>query len=297
MALGRLRLDIGHGERRQLEVALEGFRLLALADVEALDLLAVGADEARVEDAAVLGRQRRHQRPVFLRHELLDLELAVADEPQRHRLHAAGRARARELAPQHRRQVEADEIIEGAARQIGVDQRAVDLARLPHGGLHRVLGDGVEGDALDRNALQGALLVERLDHVPGDGFALTVRVGGEDQLVGAFHGLGDLRHALGAAALDLPDHVEIGLGIDRAVLRRQVADMAEGGQDLVALAEIFVDRLGLRRRLDDDDLHEPKALIFLKETRDGRLAPEPRFASFKWCTGGAESNPVMVNRR
>jgi hypothetical protein len=60
----------------------------------------------------------------------LDLELAVADDAQRHRLHPARRARARQLAPQHRRQGEADQIIEGAARPIGVDQRLVDLARM-----------------------------------------------------------------------------------------------------------------------------------------------------------------------
>ena len=76
--------------------------------------------------------ERRDQRPVFARDELLDLELAVADEPQRHRLHAAGRARARQLAPQHRREREADEIVERAAGEIGVDQRAVDLARVLH---------------------------------------------------------------------------------------------------------------------------------------------------------------------
>ena len=71
-------------------------------------------------------RERRDQRPVFARDEFLDFELAVADEPQRHRLHAAGRARARELAPEHRREREADEIIERAAGEISVDQRAVD---------------------------------------------------------------------------------------------------------------------------------------------------------------------------
>jgi hypothetical protein len=68
-------------------------------------------------------------RPVFLRLERFDLEFAVADQPQRHRLHAARRARARQFAPQHRRQREADEIVERAAREIGVDQLLVDVAR------------------------------------------------------------------------------------------------------------------------------------------------------------------------
>ena len=114
-------------KRRQLQVALEGLRLLALADIEPLDLLAVGPDEPRLEDAAVLGGERRDDRPVFARDERFDLALAVADEAQRHRLHAARRARAGQLAPQHRRQVEADQIVERAARHVGVDQRLVDL--------------------------------------------------------------------------------------------------------------------------------------------------------------------------
>jgi len=91
--------------------------------------------------------------------------------------------------------------------------------------------------------------------MPGDGLALAVRVGGEDQLVGTLHGLGDLGDVLGAPALDFPNHLEVGFGIDRAVLRGQVADMPEGGQDVVVRPQIFVDRLRLGRRLDDDDFH------------------------------------------
>jgi hypothetical protein len=56
---------------------------------------------------------------------------------------------------------------------------------------------------------------------------------------------------------------EIGIRVDRTVLGGQIADMPEGGQDLIILAEIFIDRLGLRRRLDDDDFHErlPKVAV------------------------------------
>jgi hypothetical protein len=189
------------------------------------------------------------------------------------------RAGARELAPEHRRQREADEVVERPARQIGVDQRLVDGARLAQGRLHRILGDGVEGDALDRDALQGPLLVQRLQHVPGDGLALAIRVGGENQLLGALDRLGDLRDALAAAAVQFPDHAEIGLGIHGAVLRGQVANMAERGQDLVALAQILVDRLGLCRRLDDEDLHGLSlGLVMLKKAEKpgqgpGRFAP------------------------
>ena len=82
--------------------------------------------------------------------------------------------------------------------------------------------------------LERALLLEHFEHVPGDGLALAVGVGGEDELVGLLHRLGDVGEALLRLGVDLPEHVEIGVRIDRAVLGRQVADMAERGQDLVA---------------------------------------------------------------
>ena len=201
-------------------------------------------------------RQLGDDRPVFLGDEFLDFQFAVADEPQRDRLHAAGRARARQLAPEHRREREADQIIERAAGEIGIDQRGVDGARMLHRLGHRLLGDRVEDDALDRLVLQRVLFVERLQHVPGDGLALAIGVGGQDQRVGVLQGVGDVVDALLRLGVDLPEHLEIVVRIDRAVLGRQVADMAKGGQDLVTGAQILVDRLRLGRRLDNDNFHE-----------------------------------------
>ena len=136
----------------RLQRLLEGLGFGAGADVEPLDLLAVGADEARLEGLVARGRERRDQRPVLAGNEFLDLKLAVADEPQRDRLDPAGRARAGQLAPQHRREVEADEVVERPAGEIGVDQRLVDVARVLHRVEHRLLGDGVEHHPLDRCA-------------------------------------------------------------------------------------------------------------------------------------------------
>src|SRR3954462_6442765 len=59
------------------------------ADVEPLDLLAVGADQPGLERFAAWRRKRCHQRPIFPRQELFDLEFAVANQPQRDRLHPA----------------------------------------------------------------------------------------------------------------------------------------------------------------------------------------------------------------
>ena len=143
---------------------------------------AVGADQPRLELLAARRGEGGDQRPVFARNEFLDLELAVADEPQRHRLHAAGGARAGELAPQHRREGEADQVVERAAGEIGVDQGAVDAARMLHRLEHRLLGDGVEHHPLDRLLLERVLLLEDFQHVPGDRLALAIGVGGQDQL-------------------------------------------------------------------------------------------------------------------
>jgi hypothetical protein len=57
---------------------------LAAANVEARDLLAVGADDARFEGFAARRRKGRQDRPVLLRNEGFDFALAIADETERH---------------------------------------------------------------------------------------------------------------------------------------------------------------------------------------------------------------------
>ncbi len=212
----------------------------------------------------------------------------------RHGLDPACRAGAGQFAPQDRGEGEAHVVIEGAVGEIRVDQGLVDLARLAQRGLDRVLGDGVEGHALDRQVLQHALFTQGFQNVPGDRLALAVRVGGEDELLGPLDRLGNVGNPLRAPVLERPDHAEIGIRVDRAVLGGQVADMPEGGQDLVILAEIFVDRLGLRRRLDDEDFHErlPKSgnrrTPCCQGESDGR--PGPPQGGNKWLMIGDKSN-------
>ena len=99
VALDRLRFDRGDREPRSLQVGLEGFGLRARADVQTADLLAVGADETGGEGRVRLRPQMRNDRPIFARHESLDLDLPVADDAQGDRLHAPGRARSGQLSP------------------------------------------------------------------------------------------------------------------------------------------------------------------------------------------------------
>ena len=91
--------------------------------------------------------------------------------------------------------------------------------------------------------------------MPGDRLALAVRVGRKDQPVGPFERLGDVVEPAGCLRIDLPDHLEVGVRIDRSVLGGKVADVAERRQDLIGGTQILVDRLGFRRRLHNDDIH------------------------------------------
>ena len=105
-------------------------------------------------------------------------------------------------------------------------------------------------------AVERLLLLEHLEHMPGNRLALAVGVGGENQLVGALDRAGDVVEALLRLGIDLPDHAEIVVGIDRATLGRQVADMAERGQNLVAAAKILVDRFRLGGQFHHDQIHD-----------------------------------------
>ena len=125
-----------------------------------------------------------------------------------------------------------------------------------HGIQHRLLGDGVEYDALDRLLFERVFLLEDFEDVPGDRFALAIGVGRENELVRPFQRLGDIIEAFAGLVVDLPNHPEIVIRIDRAVLGRKVPYVAEGRQYFVAGAKIFIDRLGLGRRFNNDDIHE-----------------------------------------
>ncbi len=204
MALGGLGLHRNHGEVRVFQIALERLGLGAGADVETRDLLAVGADEAGGEGRVGLVAQMGDQRPIFAGDEFFDFQLAVADQPQGDRLHASGGFGARQLAPQHRRKVESDQIIQGAAGEIGLDQALVDLARVLHRLQDRVLGDGVEDDALDRLVLEHAFCAQNLQHVPGNGLSLAVRVGRQDDAVGVLDEGCDVRRGACPPCRPLP---------------------------------------------------------------------------------------------
>ena len=226
MALGGLRFNRVDLEGLAPDRLLDGPRRGLVLDVELVELLASNGVEGRLELLALRRHEGAVDGPVFLRAEGLDLELAVADQAQRHRLHPARGARARQLAPQDGREGEADEIVEGAAGEIGIDQGHVHVAGVLHGLQHRGFGDGVEDDALHRLALEGPLFPQNFHDMPGNGLPLAVGVGGENQTVVGLEGGGNVGQALGGLAVHLPVHLEIGVGADGTILGRQVTDMA-----------------------------------------------------------------------
>ena len=253
-------VDRGHRKGPALDLALGGLGAFFGVEVELVELAAVEMGEAGFE-RLLLGRAEEGvDGPVLARLEDLDLGLALADQAQRNRLNATGGAAARQLAPQDRREGEAHEVVERPARHVGVDQRLVEFARVGDGVQHRLLGDGIEGDALHVDAVERLLAPEDLLHVPGDGFAFAIRVGGQIELAALGHRPGDGIEALLGLGVDLPVHGEILGRTDRAVLGRQIADMTVRGQHGVPGAEILPNSLSLGRGLDDQHVHRRNML-------------------------------------
>ena len=106
-----------------------------VGEAELLDLLAVEFDELEREGLRAVFAFG-FERPVFLRHERADLVFALADHAQRRALHAAGRQAAAHFLPQQRREIEADEVVERAARLLRVHEVERQVARLGDGALH-----------------------------------------------------------------------------------------------------------------------------------------------------------------
>jgi hypothetical protein len=117
------------------------------------------------------------------------------------------------------------------------------------------LGHRIEDHAVDALVFENALALQDFVYVPGNGLAFAIRVGRQDHPFGVLDRGGDLGKTFGRLAVDLPQHGEIVIGIDRSVLGGEIANMAERGVDVIVLAQIPVDCLGLGRRFDDHNLH------------------------------------------
>ena len=285
VALLLLAHDLGDPVGAALEVGPHAARLLAVGDLEAF---VVGRGELGQDRRVGLGSQTRGDVPVLFGDEGVDLALAVDEEAERHRLHAAGGEAEGELGPDQRRDVVAHDAVEHAASALGVVEVLVELARVLDAVVDALLRDLVELDALDLEARALDLLLD----VERDRLALAIGVGrqhhGVDLLGRGLELFEDLLFAL-------DDRVrlrEIVREVDGLRALGQVLQVSLRGEDVVARAEVFLDGLRLGRRLNDNerlghhDLLGPRAGAFGSTSlgSNNRL-PEPA-TSRKWARKG-----------
>ena len=96
------------------------------------------------------------------------------------------------------------------------------------------------------------LAAQLFGQVPADRFAFAVRVGRDVDRFRRLGGLLQLLDDLRAVGKDDVSGLEAGVDVDAQLALGQVADVAHRRDDFVVAPQIFVDRLRLRRRLDDD---------------------------------------------
>ena len=227
-------------------------------EVKLLQLLAAKHREAGLETLAARGFKQGFYAPVFFVVKRFNFHLALNNEAQADRLHTASGFCAGELAPKHRREVEAHQIIQRTPRKIGLNQRHIHLARVFHGLSNGRFGDGVKNHALHMGALLDHLaLFQRFLKVPANRLTFAVGVGCENEFIFTIglHSVDNGAHVLLRMSANLPLHFEIVFGIHRAILWRQVADVAIGGEHGKARPEVFFNRFGLGRGFDNNNSH------------------------------------------
>ncbi len=190
--------------------------------------------------------------PVFLRLEILDLDLPLGDESKRRALNPSRGKPRPHLAPKKGGKIEADKVIERPSRLLGIDERHGNFPGMGHGFLHGRFGDLVENHPAQRLRIQLGPGGEYFRNMPGYRLPFPVRVGCEIDSVGMSRRPGDFLDMLRIPLDQLVIHGEMVFGIHRPLFRNEVPDMTEARDDLEILAEIFLQGLCLRRRLDDE---------------------------------------------
>ena len=117
-ALAFHRID---AESAGFDLGFGGEGELFAVQVELIQLAAIKLHQPCGERRAGGRAEHNLDGPIFARLEDLDFRFPLADQPQGDRLHPPGGAAAGQFAPEHRGEGEADEVVQRAAGQIGVD--------------------------------------------------------------------------------------------------------------------------------------------------------------------------------
>ena len=96
-----LRLDALDLEQLTADCVAIGVGGCLVGNVELVEFLAIPRRKPRLENIAAGRLEVRLDGPIFARFERLDLGFPVAYQAQSHRLHAPGRFRVWQFAPQH----------------------------------------------------------------------------------------------------------------------------------------------------------------------------------------------------
>src|SRR6184192_1204502 len=238
---------VGAGEPRE---HLVHARLRVEAEALVVELLAPDLGETRREGRRLARLEPGLDRPVLLGREGADLALALADDADGDRLHAARREPAAHLVPEQRRELVADQPVEDAARLLRVEAVLVELAGLLERLEDRLLRDLVEQHAMDVLPPRAELLRD----VPGDGLALAVGVRRQVDVLLVLGGFLDVLEHLRLALDDVVLGREVALEVDPELRLGQVHHVADRGLHLVVPPEVLAERPGLGRRLDDDEV-------------------------------------------
>src|SRR5690606_12983923 len=283
VALALAALDGVNDELRPLKLFKDGLDGLLVGEV---DLLPTDAVQPRAEAQAVgvvalgLAGKVRLDGPVLLRREVLDLTLALDDQPHGDRLHAARRQARADLLPQQRTELVAHQPVEDAARLLRVDQVHIDAARALEG-----LADRVRGDLVEHHAACAVRVDLGGGHqVPGNRLAFAVEVGCQVDFLGLCRGFLKLLHQLALVVGHAVARLEVVLDVNRELRLEQVTHVPDRSPDLVALAQVVFNGARLRRGLDNHELATPLPVAALAPVLARALAA---FAALAFaCPGG-----------
>ena len=243
--LGPADLPDGEGSSLQSPGDPQGILLFFQVDPDRLTVLP--------DLAVIMGRQGLFaaldiedcvQGPVFLWYEGVDLVLPVPDHAQGDGLDPARGQASLDLLPQKGRDLVADHAVQDAAGLLGVDQGHIDLPGVFERFRDRLFRDLVEGDP-GNLLVRGLIELERGLEVPGDRFALPVRVRCQIDAVRLFDQLAQARQELSLAADRDVFGLIIMFDIDAHLTLGEVAYMSVGRRHLIRGPQKLLDRLHL----------------------------------------------------